>query len=186
MGIFDFLKKNKREPENNEVEIRILEKPDFKEIDIEKLKEYYNWKLNYGERKMTLDINFETESTNQSELNQIIEFVNKIPDFDIQNQNYIMLDFEKDASEVTNYLNFYLDELYESELAQIINLKNRKKSKKILLMEKLNLIRVRIYPQYSYFGTFDYSIDIDGEPCNQLLVVNINKDGTLDHITWES
>lgn len=53
-------------------------------------------------------------------------------------------------------------------------------------MEKLNLIRVGIYPRASYFGTFDYSIDIDGEPCNQLLVVHINADGTLDYITWES
>ena len=186
MGIFDIFKRNKKEPENSKVEIRILEKPEFKEIDIEKLKNYYNWKLNYGERIMNLDINFKTESTNQSELNQIIKFINKIPDFDIQNQNYIRLDFEQDASEVADYLNFYLEELFENELAQIINLKNRKKSRNSLLMEKLNLIRVGIYPQNSYFATFDYSIDIDGEPCNQLLVVNIKKDGTLDHITWES
>ena len=40
-------------------------------------------------------------------------------------------------------------------------------------MEKLNLIRVGIFPRASYFATFDYSIDIDGEPCNQLLVLNI-------------
>ena len=86
----------------------------------------------------------------------------------------------------SDYLNFYLDELDESELAGIIDIKNRKKSRNSLLMEKLNLIRVGIYPQASYYGTFDYSIDIDGEPCNQLLVVNINKDGTLDYITWES
>ena len=186
MAIFDLFKKNKKEPENSKVEIRILEKPDFTEIDIEKLKNYYNWKLNYGERIMKLDINFEIESTNQSELNQIREFINKIPEFDIQNRSYIKSDFEQDASEVSDYLNFYLDELDESELAGIINLKNRKNSRNSLLMKKLNLIRVGIYPQHSYFGTFDYSIDIEGEPCNQLLVVNINKDGTLNDITWES
>mgnify|MGYP001056118732 CR=1 FL=1 len=186
MGIFDLFKKNKKVPENSKVEIRILEKPDFTEIDIEKLEDYYNWKLNYGKRIMKLDINFEIESINQSELNKILEFVNKIPEFDIQNQSYIKSDFEQDASEVTDYLNFYLDELDDSELAGIINLKNRNNSRNSLLMEKLKLIRVGIYPQASYFGTFDYSIDIDGEPCNQLLVVNIKKDGTLDHITWES
>ncbi|WP_339918469.1 DUF2004 domain-containing protein [Yeosuana marina] len=186
MGIFDLFKRNKGETENRKEEILIFEKPDFSEIDLEKLTNYYDWTLKFGERKLNLDLNFETESTNQSELNQILEFVNKIPEFDNQNQNYIKSDFEQDVSMTSDYLNFYLDEFDESELAGIIDIKNRKKSRNSLLMEKLNLTRVGIYPQASYFGTFDYSIDIDGEPCNQLLVVNINKDGTLDHITWES
>ncbi|WP_338359410.1 DUF2004 domain-containing protein [Yeosuana marina] len=115
-----------------------------------------------------------------------MEFVKKIPKFDYQNRNYIKSDFEQDVSMTSDYLNFYLDELDESELGGIIDLKNRKKSRNSLLMEGLNLIRVGIYPQASYFATFDYSIDIDGEPCNQLLVLNINQDGTLDYITWES
>ena len=186
MGIFDFFKKNNEEPENGEVKIRILERPDFAQIDIEKLEDYYDWTLNYGERKLNLDLNFETESTNQSELNQIIEFSKKIPEFDNQNRNYIKSDFEQNVSIISDYLNFYLDELDESELGGIIDLKNRGKSRNSLLMEQLNLIRVGIYPQASYFATFDYSIDIDGEPCNQLLVLNTNQDGTLDNITWES
>ena len=186
MGIFDFFKKNKEEPENRKADVRILEKPDFSKVDIEKLEDYYDWTLNYGERKLDLDLNFETESTNQAELNQIMEFVKKIPEFDNQNRNYIKSDFEQDVSMTSDYLNFYLDELDESELSGIIDLKNRKKSRNSLLMEQLNLIRVGIYPQASYFATFDYSIDIDGESCNQLLVLNINQDGTLDYITWES
>ena len=186
MGLLDFFKKNKEEPENRKVEIRILEKADFAQIDIEKLEDYYDWTLNYGKRKLNLDLYFETESTNQAELNQIIEFVNKIPEFDNQNWNYIKSDFEQDVNMTSDYLNFYLDELDESELNGIIDFKNRKKSRNSLLMDQLNLIRVGIYPQASYFATFDYSIDIDGEPCNQLLVLNINIDGTLDYITWES
>ncbi len=186
MGIFDFFKKNITKPENRKVKNRILEKPDFTKINIEKLENYYDWTLNYGERKLNLDLNFEIESTNQSELNLIIEFVKKIPEFDNQNRNYIKSDFEQNVSMTLDYLNFYLDELDESELGRIINLNNRKKSRNNLLMEQLNLIRVGIYPQASYFATFDYSIDIDKEPCNQLLVVNINRDGTLDYITWES
>ena len=186
MGIFDFFKQNKEEPENRTVEIQTLEQPDFAHIDIEKLEEYYHWTLNYGERKLNLDLNFETESTKQSELNQIIGFTKKIPEFDNQNRDYIKSDFEQDVSMTSDYLNFYQDELEEEELAGIIDLKNPKKSRNGLLMEQLNLIRVGIYPKASYFATFDYSIDIGGEPCNQLLVVNINLDGTLDHITWES
>lgn len=83
----------------------------------------------------------------------------------------------------SDYLIFYLDELDESELGGIIDLKNRKESRTSLLMEQLNLIRVVIYPQASHFTTFDYTIDIDGKPCNQLLVLNINQDGTLDYLS---
>ncbi|WP_171594905.1 DUF2004 domain-containing protein [Marinifilum caeruleilacunae] len=168
------------------MEVLVLEKPDFAEIDLNKLTDYYDWTLKFGEGKLNLDLNFETETTSQFQLNQVIEFINKIPEFDIQNQNYIKADFEQSVSMTADYLNFYLDELSENELAGIIDLKNRKKSRSNLLMEKLNLIRVGIYPQASYFGTFDYSIDIDGEPCNQLLVVQINRDGSLNYITWES
>ncbi len=186
MEIFDFFKRNKKEPENTTEEIQVLEKPDFTEIDLGKLEDYYDWTLKFGNRKINLDLNFETESTNQSELNQILEFVNRIPEFDNQNRRYIKADFEQEVSMTSDYLNFYLDELDESELDGIIDLKNRKKSRNSLLMEQLKLIRVGIYPQASYLATFDYSIDIDGEPCNQLLVLNINQDGTLDYITWES
>ena len=186
MGIFDFFKGNKEESENDKEETRILEKADFSKINLEKLEDYYDWTLKFGKRKINLDFNFETESINQPELNEIIEFVGTTPKFDIQNRNYIKADFEQDVSMTSDYLNFYLDELHENELAGIIDIKNRKESRNGLLMKKLNLIRVGIYPQASYFGTFDYSIDINGEPCNQLLVVHINKDGTLDYITWES
>jgi hypothetical protein len=186
MKIFDFFKKNKKQSEIENREIQILENPDFTKINFTKLEDYYHWKLKFGKRAISLDLNFETESTNQSEFNQIIEFVNRIPEFDNQNRNYIKADFEQDVSMTSDYLNFYLDELDDNELAGIIDLNNQKKSRNILLMEKLNLIRVGIYPHAPYFATFDYSIDIDGEPCNQLLVVNINQDGTLDYITWES
>ena len=69
----------------------------------------------------------------------------------------------------------------------IIDFGNQDEPKEKLLLNKLRLIRVGLYPDYSeYYGIFDYSIDIDGEPCNQLLVVKTDNNGELDHITWES
>lgn len=187
MGIFDFFKKKKKEELDISVEeVGIFEKPDFTEINSEKLNDYYDWKLNFGDRKINLDLNFETETISESKLNQISNFIDKIPEFDKQNRRYIKKDFELNESMTLDYLNFYLDELDESELAGIIDVNGNNKSRLSFLMKKLNLIRVGIYPKASHFGTFDYSIDIDGEPCNQLLVLNINEDGTLDYITWES
>ncbi|MTI29652.1 DUF2004 domain-containing protein, partial [Xanthovirga aplysinae] len=66
------------------------------------------------------------------------------------------------------------------------NLENQK----LELLNKLELKRVGLYPneenEIGYFGTFDYSIKIDDEYCDQLLVVNTKNSGKFDHITWES
>ena len=186
MRILDFFKKKNNQTAINKREVLTLEKPDFTEVNLKKIEEYYDWSLKYGNRAINLDLNFEIESTNELEINKIIDFVNSIPEFDCQNQHYIKADLGQDVSITSEYLNFYLDELEENELAGIIDLNDDKNSRISLLMEKLNLIRVGIYPQASFFATFDYSIEIDGAPCDQLLVLNINQDGTLDYITWES
>ena len=65
MGIFDFFTKNKKQTEISNREIQILEKPDFSKINYKKLEDYYDWKLKFGKREINLDLNFETELTNQ-------------------------------------------------------------------------------------------------------------------------
>lgn len=83
-----------------------------------------------------------------------------------------------------------MDELEEEELSSIIDFSDKEVSKELQLLGKLKLIRVGLYPDgkygADYYGVFDYSIEIDGEPCNQLLVVKTNENGDLDHIAWES
>ncbi|TBN02645.1 DUF2004 domain-containing protein [Hyunsoonleella flava] len=150
MGIFDFFRKTKKEDFDSSLEkIRTIESPDFSEIDTENLKDYYDWTLNFGDRKINLDLNFETVSTDQLKLSQILNFIHKIPDFEKQNRSYIKTDFEQKESMTSDYLNFYLDELTESELAGIIGKNVPIKSRLGLLMKKLNLVRVGVYPQAS-------------------------------------
>jgi hypothetical protein len=72
-------------------------------------------------------------------------------------------------------------------LSGIIDYGNQDEPIEEQLLNKLRLIKVGLYPDYTdYYGVFDYSIDIEGEPCNQLLVVKTDNQGRLDHITWES
>lgn len=183
MGIVDFFKKRKtttkRVVKNNTV------KSDFKfdSVDIKNIKDYYQETIKINGRMISVDLNFEKESVKQIELDQVYEFVEKIEGFNMINKEYIKRDFKHPVSNTADYLNFYLEELEESELAELIDLSSST-AKPILLLEKLNLNRVGIYPNAEHFATFDYSIDI--EPCNQLLVVNIQENGALDYITWES
>jgi hypothetical protein len=162
-----------------------MERPKFEKFDLNNLEDYYAATVRYGERELEIDINFEVQSTDQQEINKILEFISNIPSYDSKNEIYIHNDLNKNPSVTQDYLLFYTEEL-EDDLQNIIEKSDEMATNISRLREKLNLIRVGIYPQADYFATFDYSIDLDGEPCEQLLVININADGSLDYITWES
>ena len=87
-----------------------------------------------------------------------------------------MIIFKKNG-ESSNYIDFYFEEFDEDELSEIIEFNDTDVAKKKRFLDKLKLIRVGIYPDHNSecYGVFDYSIDIDGEPCNELLVVKTNK-----------
>lgn len=163
--------------------------PHFGEINPNQLEEYYDVDVVLGDLEISIDLNFENKSIDQSELDSIQYFLNNITLFDSQNKVFIKDDFEE-GGVAAEYIEFYLDECDDTELSSIINIQDSTTPRDVLLLKELKLIRVGLYPSdksdTEHFATFDYSIYIDGEPCNQLLVVNTNKLGGLDHITWES
>jgi hypothetical protein len=163
-----------------------LELQHFGSIDINQLEEYYSAKTEFNGQTIHLDLNFENKSISEEQGDGIKKFLDNILAYDLLNKIVIEKDF-KDEGESLEYINFYFDELDEEELSGIIDLGNQDEPKEKLLLNKLRLIRVGLYPDFSeYYGIFDYSIDINGEPCNQLLVVKTDSNGELDHITWES
>lgn len=158
----------------------------FGEIDLRNLENYYDSELEIRKLQVDIDLNFEVETTTQSEIERLKSFIKDLDSLIDSIQNYIVTDLSKDMSMTRDYLSFYLDELDEDELSEIIALNSSQDSKLKQLQDKLRLIRIGLYPNADYYATFDYSIYLDGEPCNQLLVINLNEDGTLNHITWES
>ncbi|MDO5970580.1 DUF2004 domain-containing protein [Flavivirga aquimarina] len=188
MGIFDFFKRKPIEQKRKLEDNYVL--PYFGQIDINNLEEHYRSNFELNNSNIKTDLNFEGKSIEKNKIEQIEAFLKNATDFDKKNKVYIEKDFENDIGETEAYINFYLEELDENELKKIIELDNQTKSKSIQLLNKLKLIRIGFYPDNkygtSYFTTFDYSIEIDGETSNQLLVVNTDEKGNLDHITWES
>jgi hypothetical protein len=136
-----------------------------------------------------LDLNFEKKNITDDQAKKIKVFLDSTSAFDIQNKSAIDKNFN-DGGEASDYISFYLDELDEEELSHIIDNGNEDMPKEEQLLSKLRLIRVGLYPDgkygADYYAVFDYSIDIGGEPCNQLLIVKTKENGDLDHITWES
>ena len=166
-----------------------IELPHFGKIDIDQLEEYFSAKTAFNGQTISLDLNFKNKNISEEQAENIKKFLNNILAFDTQNKIIIDKDF-KDEGEALDYINFYFDELEEEEISEIIDYESEEKTKEELLLENLKLIRVGLYSDgkydTDYYGVFDYSIDIDGEPCNQLLVVKTDNKGEFDHIAWES
>jgi hypothetical protein len=162
--------------------------PYFGQINLAELKDYYKVKINLNQSTVSIDLNFNNNSIDQSTIETIENFLGNIENFDIKNRSHIKNDLQE-SGETFEYLNFLLEEFYEDEMSQIIDLDNAESSKEILLFNKLKLYRIGLYPsnknESDYYSVFDYSIDIDGEACNQVLAVKTNKEGTLNHIAWE-
>jgi hypothetical protein len=164
--------------------------PYFEEINSQELKEYYSIEVDFNETKINIDLNFENSSIDQSSIETIKTFLENIDKFDKQNKSYIENDLREENGATRDYISFYFDELEQDEISKIIDLDNTNTQKEILLLNELKLNRIGLYPDgkynTTYYAVFDYSIDIDGEPCDQLLVVKTNEKGSLDQITLES
>lgn len=164
--------------------------PYFGQININELSDYQQTIINLEGENLRIDLNLKNKTINQNDIGVVKIFLQNIIKFDKQNLIFIEKDFNEKEGETSDYIEFYLNELDDEELSNIIDIENIGVTRELQLLRKLKLVRIGIYPDreygVGYFGVFDYSIYIDGEPCNQLLVVNVTEKGDLDHITWES
>lgn len=169
--------------------MKIFELPYFGNVDYTQLKDYYSTEITFNGNPLSLDLNFDRNILRDEDIVIIKEFLQRISVFEIQNKKMINVDFIE-KGETLDYVNFFLEELDEEELREIINLKPSEKFNKEKLLNKLRLIRVGIYVmdevEGENFAIFDYSIEIGNEISNQLLVVKTNNVGAINLITWES
>lgn len=162
------------------------ELPYFGQVDLTNLEDDYHVVSEISKRDIRLDLNFKNKIIAPLRADSIKAFLQNIGTLDKQNKVIIEDDFKKEG-EVSNYINFYLEELEEEELIRVAGVGE---GLAVRLLNKLKLIRVGCYPDNkygtAYFGVFDYSIDIDGEPCEQLLVIKTDEHGNLMEVTRES
>jgi hypothetical protein len=163
--------------------------PYFGGIDMSAIEEDYRIKAMIGEREIRLDINFNNKAADETTMKRIERFLKSIEQIDQENQKHYREDFKRKGV-TAEYVEMYLEEFPEEELANLVDRKQSLKTQRMQLLNQLELKRIGMYPDESQesecFGVFDYSIKIEGEYCNQLLVVITKDTGELDHITWES
>ncbi|MCU0393206.1 MAG: DUF2004 domain-containing protein [Thermoflexibacter sp.] len=143
----------------------------FGKIEMDTIKDYYCVNTKIGEKDIQLDINFTKKSTDIFTMDIIEMFLKNIEYIDNKNVKSYKKDF-KDGGETDDYIEFYLDELFEEELMELVDIKLSKSKKQQQLLSKLELKRVGMYPdeknEIGYFGVFDYSIKIGNEYCDMV------------------
>jgi hypothetical protein len=166
--------------------------PYFGPVDLANLKERYHTVIAFPDHDylIRLNLNFDNKQLEQKAADDIANFLSGLEELDKQNHLAIAEDFVNRQYETFDYIQFYLQELDEKELAKIVGKENDKTLIEKRLLQKLRLAHLALYParnaDSSHFAIFDYTIDIDGQPCNQVLAIQMDKDGTCIAMDWES
>lgn len=161
--------------------------PHFGEINRAQLEESYRVTTPAG---LNLDLNFEHTLIDADNAAMLAEWLRDIDQLDVQNMSALQQDFETGEGATQEYFRFYIEELPAEQLAGLVGEAESDEEKAAVLLSKLKLCRVGFYPDGKYgtdsYAVFDYTIYIDGEPEDQLLVVNRDAQRELINITWES
>lgn len=160
--------------------------PHFGPIDPNELEEYYETEITFNGRQIQIDLNFENKIIELKQLETVQHFIDNIRIFDINNKGFINKDYnDEDGDTVKVYLQHHLEELGTTELAALLPAGSKKPDHEKLLLQKLHLIRVGIYPDsVDQFAVFDYSLGED--ITNYLVVLFTDENGNLDYMTMES
>ena len=162
--------------------------PYFEEIDLNQLEEYYNVEIDNKSHKIGIDLNFKAKKIEAQLFDKVKKIIENIESEDSKNRTYITSDFkDENGDAVKEFLEFHIEELAE-ELSGIVNFEDKSNSPEKQLLEKLKLVRIGFYPDGEYgtdsFIIFDYTVD--RELSDQIIVVNVDKEGKLINLAWES
>ncbi|MEO1514054.1 MAG: DUF2004 domain-containing protein [Bacteroidota bacterium] len=162
--------------------------PFFGEMDTTKVEEYYKTVIDRNGQDLRLDLNVKENQLATELFDQVKFLLETIDAQDVKNKGFIKDNYKDEEEEtVRDYLNEHLEEL-EDELAEIVDFDNDQLPADLQLLRALKLVRIGFYPDGKYdsasFATYDYTID--EELTDQLIVVNVDKDGKLLDLAWES
>lgn len=160
--------------------------PHFGPLDPNDLEAYYDVEITFSGRPVEIDLNFYNKTIAPKMLETVQHFIDNIRIFDINNKGFILKDYnDKNGDTVKFYLQHHLEELGTAELAALLPAGSKKPEHEKLLLQKLHLVRVGIYPgSTGQFAVFDYSLGKD--ITNYLVVLFTDENGNLDYMTMES
>lgn len=160
--------------------------PHFGTLSTDNLEEYYNVNIDCNGNEIQIELNFENDTVDTTQLDKVKSYLENIEKFDTFNKTYIVEDYHnEDGDTVRFYLEHHLEEIEKEDLSTLINFEDTSTQPDQQLLTKLELVRVGIYPDSEdTFAISDYSIGED--LTNYLVVINTDENGQLDYMTMES
>jgi hypothetical protein len=129
------------------------------------------------------DLHFKSPDVSEMILLKLEQLLNQLSELVKTAQEALKVDFDH-RGEVFSYLDFHLSELNTAQVAQLVQ-NSEGQSDLEKLFSVLFLKRVGFYPESdTEFAVLDFTISTD--LTQYLLVVKMNSDATINHITMES
>ncbi len=155
-------------------------------IDASSVEEYYDVAVDFNGMEIQVDLNFDNNSIDIKKLETVKQFLENLRIHDLNNKKWIQKDFDDEEGDtVRTYLEHHIEELATDDLNDLIGAGARTADQQKLLLRKLHLVRVGLYPDSEEaFAIFDYSIGT--ELTNYLVVLNTDENGNLEYMTMES
>lgn len=158
--------------------------PYFKDLNFNDLDDYYTTEIDVNGKTISLHLNLEEPSIDEPTAIKLKQFIEMLAVYDAANLKTISEDFAS-GDTVNEYINFHLHELFEEEILSFIDPSNQNASINEQMLSKIHLQQVWLYPHAeNYLGIFDYSLGKD--LTNHVVVISLQENGDLHHITWES
>lgn len=156
----------------------------FGVISAEHLDEYYTGNIEINGKLIDIDLNFESESVDESLLISVDTVLKNIRDFADKAWNAISDDWDlNEGSETARfYLQHHLEEFSEEEILTIFGTTEIDKR---AFMSALSLTRVGLYPEDAdMFIVFD--IQFPDEHTNYLMSLSLTQDGLVNDLSLQS
>lgn len=160
--------------------------PYFGILDNMSLEDYYVTDIDFNGLEVQIDLNFEHVTIGINRLEIIKHFIENLRIHDLNNKRYLQNDFDdRNADNARFYIEKHLEDIGTDELTELIGRGTKTIDQPGLLLKKLHLVRVGLYPDSeTAFAVFDYTIG--KELTDQLVVINTDENGNLDYISLES
>lgn len=160
--------------------------PYFGIIDNTSLEEYFDAVIDFNGLEIQIDLNFEHQTIDIKRLEIVKHFMENLRIHDLNNKRYLQNDFDdKNADNTRFYIEKHLEEIGTDDLTELIGRSTKSNDQPKLLLKKLHLVRVGLYPDSdTAFAVFDYTIG--KELTDYIVAVNTDENGNLDYISVES
>jgi hypothetical protein len=162
----------------------IINLPFFGELNSYSLKDYTEIDVVIEQENIQLDINFEDVSIDPDKLIILKRYLEEIQPIIYIAKKEILIDFEN-GEDVKEFLNFHIEELDQDDMDKILKHTDKTLSVEARILSRIKLKRIGFYPyDDNEFAILDFLLDEDIS--QYILVVKMNSNKTVDHITMES